>query len=52
MEISKKALIQTEAPVYEIAEQCGYQNLRSFFTAFKKSENCTPSEYRERMKKQ
>lgn len=52
MEISKKALIQTEAPVYEIAEQCSYQNLRSFFTAFKKSENCTPSEYRERMKKQ
>ena len=52
IQLSKKALTQTEAPVYEIAEQCGYQNLRSFFTAFKKSENCTPSEYRERMKNQ
>ena len=50
LRLSKKALAETDAPVYEIAEQCGYQNLRSFFTAFKKSENCTPSEYRERIK--
>lgn len=50
LRLAKAALLQSEAPVYEIAEQCGYQNLRSFFTAFKKSENCTPSAYRERMK--
>ena len=52
LRLSRRALAETDAPVYEIAERCGYQNLRSFFTAFKKSENCTPSEYRERMKKQ
>ena len=48
--LAKLALARTDAPVYEIAERYGYQNLRSFYTAFKKSEDCTPSEYRERMK--
>lgn len=50
LRLARAALLQSDAPVYEIAEQCGYQNLRSFFTAFKKNESCTPSEYRERMK--
>lgn len=50
LRLAKAALLQSDAPVYEIAEQCGYQNLRSFFAAFKKNENCTPSAYRERVK--
>ena len=48
--LAKEALENSDAPVYEIAERYGYSNLRSFYTAFKKSENCTPSEYRERMR--
>ena len=48
--LAKAALLSSDAPVYEIAERYGYANLRSFYAAFKKSENCTPSEYRERMK--
>lgn len=48
--LAKAALENSDAPVYEIAERYGYSNLRSFYAAFKKSENCTPSEYRERMR--
>ena len=50
LRLIKAELQQGDAPVYEIAEKYGYANLRSFYTAFKKSENCTPSEYRERMR--
>ncbi|MBQ9264343.1 MAG: response regulator [Clostridia bacterium] len=45
--LSKEKLASTSDPVYEIAESVGYQNLRSFYTAFKKSEGCTPNEFRE-----
>lgn len=45
--LSKEKLAATDDPVYEIAESVGYQNLRSFYTAFKKSEGCTPNEFRE-----
>ncbi|MGN1369609.1 MAG: response regulator [Aristaeellaceae bacterium] len=50
IQLCKRALAESDDPVYEIAERYGYQNLRSFFTAFKRMEDCTPSEYRERMK--
>ncbi|MCE5342149.1 MAG: response regulator [Eubacteriales bacterium] len=40
-------LLRTDAPVYEIAEQLGYPNLRNFYVAFKKYAGCTPSQYRE-----
>ena len=51
VEKSKQRLLDTEDPIYEIAFSCGFQTVRGFYLAFKKQENCTPSEWRERMRK-
>ena len=47
IERSCQLLRDTDDAVYEIAEQAGYPNLRSYFTAFKKYMGCTPGQYRE-----
>ncbi len=46
MEKAKQLLRTGDAPVYRVAEDCGYPNLRNFFTVFKKYTGCTPNEYR------
>ena len=50
--LSMQKLRETDEAVYEIAESVGYQNLRSFYTAFRKAEGCSPNEYREQHRKQ
>lgn len=42
-------LIRTDAPVYEIAEQNGFQNQKLFNRTFKEVYGCTPSSVRKKM---
>lgn len=46
MEHARKLLVETEESIQSIAEQIGYQNVISFYRAFKKSQNMPPGEYR------
>ena len=46
MEKAKKLLIATSLSIGEISVQCGYGDYRVFTKAFKKTEGCTPSQYR------
>jgi len=39
-------LIETEKSIGEIGYECGFNNIANFNRIFKKSKNCTPSEYR------
>lgn len=39
-------LIETEKTIGEIGYECGFNNIANFNRIFKKSKNCTPSEYR------
>ncbi len=43
---AKRMLKETGKSVKEISESVGYNDMRSFTRNFKKIENCTPSEYR------
>ena len=45
---ARRLLVQTEIPVCEVAERCGFRSTASFTTAFGKSEGITPSVYRRR----
>ena len=40
-------LIETNKSVSEICFECGFNNISNFNRAFKKRQNCTPSEFRE-----
>ncbi|WP_082651899.1 response regulator transcription factor [Gorillibacterium timonense] len=48
---AKKLLRQTDRRIYEVAEQVGFGNADYFVTQFEKLEHLTPSEYRNRLKK-
>lgn len=39
-------LVNTETPIYEIAEEVGYENLGFFYKKFKDTYDVTPQEYR------
>ncbi|MDR2656159.1 MAG: helix-turn-helix transcriptional regulator [Oscillospiraceae bacterium] len=43
---AKLLLLLTEFSVKEIAAAVGYENNRYFYTSFKNSEDCTPTDYR------
>ena len=43
---SKKFLLHSKKPIYEISELVGYKNATHFSAAFKKSEGITPRAYR------
>ncbi len=47
LELAKKLLLESKAPVREVCEQAGFINYSYFFTYFKKSTGQTPSEFRE-----
>ena len=47
LELAKKLLLDSGAPVREVCEQAGFINYSYFFTYFKKSTGLTPSEFRE-----
>lgn len=40
-------LITTALPIRDIAERCGYEDMKSFYSAFKRFENMTPGQYRQ-----
>lgn len=40
-------LIEQDLSIAEIAFKCGFNNIANFNRVFKKSKNCTPSQYRE-----
>jgi two-component system, response regulator YesN len=42
-----KLLLDTDLPIYEIAEKVGYNAAGNFYAAFKKLERCNPMDYRE-----
>ncbi len=46
MKASKKLLMYTDKPIYEIADLVGYKNATHFSAAFKKHENTTPKQFR------
>ena len=46
IELAKKLLLTTTYKVGEIALKCGFENAYYFSTAFKKSENLSPKQYR------
>lgn len=52
MEKAKQLLEATDLPIHDIALQSGYNEISSFLKTFKKIENMTPSEYRDKLKKQ
>lgn len=43
---AQRKLITTDAPVVEIAMDCGFNSISSFNASFRKLNNCTPREYR------
>lgn len=43
---AKKLLVETDESIQSIAEQIGYQNVISFYRAFKKEQDIPPGEYR------
>ncbi len=43
--LAKNMLLSHEFSIYEIAQQCGFENIRTFNNRFKKLVNMTPSEY-------
>jgi len=49
MDKAKKLLVESDLKVNEIAEQIGYQP-SYFIRLFRKYENMTPGQYRDRMK--
>ncbi len=53
IEKAKELLINTQekAKVYEIAFKVGFKSPEGFIKIFKKFENCTPTEYREKFRK-
>ena len=51
MERAKYLLLNTDALVVEIAESLGYADVQNFYHVFRKTMDCTPSEFREQYKK-
>ncbi|WP_262678622.1 helix-turn-helix transcriptional regulator [Paenibacillus sp. J5C2022] len=43
----QQLLLQTDQPISDISEQCGFQAKSHFFTAFKRATGMTPSQYRQ-----
>lgn len=48
MTIACYYLVNSDTPIYQIAEQIGYENLGFFYKKFKDKYNVTPQEYRDR----
>jgi AraC-like DNA-binding protein len=46
-----RLLADTTDSVTEICYQCGFNNISNFNRIFRKSKNCTPSEFRENYRK-
>lgn len=46
MERAAYLLTSTAEPIYQIAQECGYQNLHFFHQKFKEFFQCSPAEYR------
>jgi AraC-like DNA-binding protein len=46
MEGAKKLLASGDDKVESVAASCGYPNINSFFTAFRREVGMTPTEYR------
>jgi len=49
---AKHRIAQTEAPIFEIAIMLGFSSSQYFATAFRRQTGLTPSEYRDRARKQ
>jgi AraC-like DNA-binding protein len=45
---AKELLVKTNLPVYEIALECGYENIPYFSYIFKNKINIAPGEFRKR----
>ena len=48
---ASKLLMETSAPVADICFDCGFNNLSNFNRIFKKKKNCSPKEFREKLRK-
>lgn len=45
---AEKLILENKLSVREIAEKIGYQNITTFYNAFRKVKKCTPTEWRQR----
>ncbi len=50
LDIAKNLLTQSDIPIYEIAEKCGFKNAAYFSNHFKSKHSISPSEYRSKYK--
>jgi LacI family transcriptional regulator len=50
IEHGKNLLAITNIPIIEIAGRCGYQGIRSFYSAFKRQTGLPPNQYREKFR--
>ncbi|PLR37944.1 XylR family transcriptional regulator [Chimaeribacter californicus] len=48
LERARNLLKATSLPINEISQMCGYPSLQYFYSVFKKDDDMTPKEYRER----
>jgi AraC family transcriptional regulator of adaptative response / methylphosphotriester-DNA alkyltransferase methyltransferase len=48
---AKAMLLKTDLQVVDIARNCGYSSLSTFFRVFKMGTGCTPLSYREEKSK-
>ena len=44
---AEKLIMEKKLSIREIAEEVGYQNITTFYNAFRKIEKCTPTEWRQ-----
>ncbi len=51
MALARDLLADTDVPVGQAARQAGFRDARYFSTLFKKTQGCTPTEYREAQRK-
>ena len=52
LEQARKLLLESDLPVYDIAERVGYRNAKYFLKLFKNTHGMTPTEFRMRSKPQ
>ena len=48
---AKRMLVETSAPIADIALRCGYYDGQALYSVFKRHESMSPSEYRKKNRK-
>lgn len=46
--MSEPLLLGTDSTIVQISEECGFSDVKYFYSAFKKWYNCTPAQFRKK----